>query len=190
MTQVQGLPEPPDVHSQNVDISAQDGGVAAYQIGQLNNHISVDGLATLQELLQLNEDLKTPDGDSASQIKRHLSQQKPDMGVRELIALELRRMRTLPEFALDDYNNYDPDYAHALSERVIEAARLPVAVVAVMAFWGDPDTDRWWRQTWNACRGSGDAAAVRGFRICHLSRRRCCSTPRASPRSAPRTTHA
>jgi hypothetical protein len=144
MTQVQGLPEPPDVHSQNVDISAQDGGVAAYQIGQLNNHISVDGLAVLQELLQLNEDLKNPDGDSASQIKRHLSQQKPDMGVRELIALELRRMRTLREFALDDYNNYDPDYAHALSERVIEAARLPVAVVAVMAFWGDPDTDRWW----------------------------------------------
>jgi len=58
MAQVQGLPEPPDVPSQNVDIGAQDGGVAAYQIGQLHNHISVDGRAVLQELLQQNADSK------------------------------------------------------------------------------------------------------------------------------------
>jgi hypothetical protein len=40
-------------------------------------------------------------------------------------------------------NRYGDNEAQALADRIIDAARTPAGVVAVLAFWGDPDTDRW-----------------------------------------------
>lgn len=144
MSQSRKLPEPAGAASGGTAISARNGAVAAYRIDQVNNHVTVDGLAALQEFLELFQSPQAPAGDTASQIKDHLRQAIPSIGVQELVADELSRLRALPEFALDDYNDYDAGYAQALAERVIEATRLPVAAVAALAYWGDPDTNRWW----------------------------------------------
>jgi hypothetical protein len=81
---------------------------------------------------------------AASRIKRHLTGQSPAISAHDMVAEELQRLRELPEFALDNYNNPDPNYAQELTDRVIEAARIPAAAVAVLTFWGDPVIDKWW----------------------------------------------
>jgi SIR2-like domain len=81
---------------------------------------------------------------AASRIKRHLTQQSPAISAHDMVAEEFTRLRGLPEFDLSNYSNSDPNYAQELRSRVIEAARIPVAAVAVLAYWGDPETDRWW----------------------------------------------
>jgi hypothetical protein len=81
---------------------------------------------------------------AASRIKRHLTQQSPAISAHDMVAEEFNRLNELPEFDLSDYNNHDPDHAQKLRNQVIEATRIPVAAVAVLAYWGDPDTERWW----------------------------------------------
>lgn len=144
MTQTQGQPGEQDRESGQIEISATDRGVAAFHIGQVSTHLHVDGVAGLRDFLQRNQVVSTTTGDPASDIRRQLSQQSPDISLHGTVTEQLGRLRGLPEFALGDYNNYDRDHAQTLSDRVVEATRIPVAVVAVLAFWGDPGADRWW----------------------------------------------
>jgi hypothetical protein len=144
VTQPQEQPEQPDVQSPNVGINASGSGVAAYQIGQLNNHIHIEGLAVLHDLMQRYGVIAPGPVGPAGEIKRHLGQQSPDIWAHDVVAAQLNHLHELPEFALGDYYNDSPDEAQTLSNRVVEAARLPVAAVALLAFWGDPATDRWW----------------------------------------------
>lgn len=81
---------------------------------------------------------------AASRIKRHLIQQSPAISAHDMVAEEFNRLRDLPEFNLDDYSSGDSNYAQRLTDRVIEATRIPVAAVAVLAFWGDRETEKWW----------------------------------------------
>lgn len=81
---------------------------------------------------------------TASRVKRYLTQQSPAISAHDMVAEEFNRLRELPEFNLDNYGNNDRNYAQSLTDRVIEATRIPVAAVAVLAFWSDRDTDKWW----------------------------------------------
>lgn len=81
---------------------------------------------------------------AASRVKRYLSQQSPAISAHDLVAEELNRLRDIPEFNLSDYHNSALSYANELRGRVIEATRVPVAVVTVLSYWGGVDTDRWW----------------------------------------------
>lgn len=81
---------------------------------------------------------------AASRIKRHLTRQAPAILAHDMVAEEFNRLRELPEFDLDNYGNSDSNYAQRLTDRVVEASRIPVAAVAVLAFWGDRDTEKWW----------------------------------------------
>jgi hypothetical protein len=62
----------------------------------------------------------------------------------DMVLEELNRLHQLPEFTLTDYNNTDTALFEQMLHRVIEAARLPAAAVAVLSYWGEPETDRWW----------------------------------------------
>lgn len=81
---------------------------------------------------------------AASRIKRQLTQQHPAISAHDMITEELTRLHQRSEFALTDYNNRDSGYFEQMLNRVIEATRVPAAAIAVLAYWGNPDTDRWW----------------------------------------------
>ncbi len=81
---------------------------------------------------------------AANRIKHYLIQQSPAISAHDMVAEEFNRLRDLPEFNLDNYSSSDSNYAQTLTARVVEATRIPMAAVAVLAFWGDRDTEKWW----------------------------------------------
>lgn len=74
--------------------------------------------------------------------KRELSGHSVAIGLHDTFRRELDSLHRLPEFHLTDYNA-DPEY-EAMLERIEEATRLPAALLATLAYWGDDTTDRWW----------------------------------------------
>jgi NAD-dependent SIR2 family protein deacetylase len=83
---------------------------------------------------------------AANRVKRHLTQQSPAISAHDMVSDEFNRLHELPEFNLSDYNNLDTGYAQQLRGRVVEATRIPAAIVAVLAYWGGNETERWWTQ--------------------------------------------
>lgn len=81
---------------------------------------------------------------AASRTKRQLGGQRPAINAHDMLADELTRLRELPAFALANYNDGGSDHHSQLLSQVIEAARVPAATVAVLAYWGEAETDRWW----------------------------------------------
>lgn len=81
---------------------------------------------------------------AASRIKRQLGGQRPAIRAHDMLADELTRLRELPAFALTNYGDSDGGRFAQLLSRVIEASRVPAAVIAVLAYWGEAETDRWW----------------------------------------------
>lgn len=142
MNSASGLPDQQKAGPEHVDISATDHSFAAYHVDQLNYHVHVDGRAVLEDLLPGGVVPATTEGDAASGVKHHLSRKSPDIWLHDAVIEEFGRLRELPEFA--PANRYDDKNAQLITDRVINAARTPAGVVAVLAFWGDPDTDRWW----------------------------------------------
>lgn len=74
--------------------------------------------------------------------KRELSGQTVAIGLHDRLRQELDGLHRSPEFHLTDHHN-DGDY-ETLLIRIEEASRLPAALLAALAYWGDDDTDRWW----------------------------------------------
>lgn len=81
---------------------------------------------------------------AANRIKRQLGGKPPAISAHDMLADELTRLRELPAFALTNYNDSDGDRLSQLLSQVIEASRVPAAAIAVLAFWGQAETDRWW----------------------------------------------
>ncbi len=81
---------------------------------------------------------------AASRIKRQLDGQRPAISAHDMLADELTRLREIPAFALSNYNDSDGALFSELLGQVIEATRVPAAAVAVLAYWGGSETDRWW----------------------------------------------
>ncbi|MBS9532559.1 SIR2 family protein [Mycobacterium sp. M1] len=81
---------------------------------------------------------------AASRIKRQLDGQRPAISAHDMLADELTRLRQQPAFALTDYNGNDQGRFEQLLSQVIEASRVPAAAIAVLAYWGESTTDRWW----------------------------------------------
>ncbi|MEW1974448.1 SIR2 family protein [Microbacterium profundi] len=74
--------------------------------------------------------------------KRELSGRTVAIGLHDRLRQELDALHRLPEFHLTDHNN-GGDY-EAMLARIEEATRLPAALLATLAYWGDSDTDSWW----------------------------------------------
>lgn len=74
--------------------------------------------------------------------KRELAGHTVAIGLHDRLQHEFDTLHRLPEFHLSDYNN-GADYEPMIT-RVEEAARLPAALLATLAFWGNDRTDAWW----------------------------------------------
>lgn len=74
--------------------------------------------------------------------KRELAGRPVAIGLHDRLRQELDRLHDRPEFYV--YNQKDADPYDELVERVEEATLLPAALLATLAYWGRPETDRWW----------------------------------------------
>ncbi|MCZ4328122.1 SIR2 family protein [Brachybacterium paraconglomeratum] len=74
--------------------------------------------------------------------KRELAGRPVAIGLHDRLRQELDRLHDRPEFYA--YDQKDPGPYEELVERVEEATLLPVALLATLAYWGRPETDRWW----------------------------------------------
>lgn len=74
--------------------------------------------------------------------KRELAGRPVAIGLHDTLRRELDRLHDRPEFYL--YNQKDADPYGELVERVEEATLLSAALLATLAYWGRPETDRWW----------------------------------------------
>lgn len=80
---------------------------------------------------------------AASRIKRQLSQQEPAISAHDMLAQEFSRLHQLPDLNLSD--DWDATVTfEQRRDRIFEAVRVPAAAVAVLAYWGGTETDRWW----------------------------------------------
>lgn len=75
--------------------------------------------------------------------KRELSGRATAIGVHDTLHTALTELDTCPELHLAD--RHDTSHFPDLLDRVEEASRLPAALIATLAYWGDPSTDRWWQ---------------------------------------------
>lgn len=80
---------------------------------------------------------------AASRIKRQLSEQRPAISAHDMLAQEFSRLHQLPDFNLSDYSDATATFEQR-RDRILEAARVPAAGTAVLAYWGGPETDLWW----------------------------------------------
>lgn len=75
--------------------------------------------------------------------KRELCGRSVAIGVHDTLRTALADLDTLPELHLKD--RYDTSRFPEFLGRVEEASRLPAALISILAYWGDPTTDRWWQ---------------------------------------------
>ncbi|MBD8021433.1 SIR2 family protein [Brevibacterium gallinarum] len=92
--------------------------------------------------------------------KRELSGRTVAIGLHDTLHRELDTLHRLPEFHLTNYNERGV-YESKLA-RVEEATRLPAALIAALAYWGDATTDRWWLDEMPrfATRADGDGSVA------------------------------
>ena len=136
-----GLPGEHSAGSERLSISATDHSFAANHVGAVNYHIHGPGRAALGGLLAADAPSGATGG-AVGRVKAQLIQQSPDIELHAAVTEEFSRMRDVT--ADVPANRYDDTQAADYTTRVIEAARIPVGVAAVLAFWGDADTDSWW----------------------------------------------
>jgi hypothetical protein len=81
---------------------------------------------------------------AADTAKRELSGRWVAIDLHDRLAAEFERLRLIQEFNLPGYQQDAPDGYVSMLERVEEASKVCVALVASLAYWGDERTDRWW----------------------------------------------
>lgn len=74
--------------------------------------------------------------------KRELAGRPVAIGLHDRLRQELHRLHSRPEFYVRNQRDADP--YEELVERAEEATLLPAALLATLAYWGSPKTDRWW----------------------------------------------
>lgn len=84
-----------------------------------------------------------------TRIKRELGGRGSIITAHDTFTTEAARLETLDTLTVISYSSTDStDYADRVAI-VDEACRVPVAAIAVLARWGDSDTDEWWRDVLN-----------------------------------------
>lgn len=81
---------------------------------------------------------------AAATAKRELSGRWVAIDLHDTLGVEFERLHRIPEINLQDYQREAQDGYIAMLERVEEAAKVPVALVAATAYWGAELSDNWW----------------------------------------------
>ncbi|MFJ5862448.1 SIR2 family protein [Pseudarthrobacter sp. NPDC092439] len=81
---------------------------------------------------------------AADTAKRELSGRWVAIGLHDTLGIEFERLHRIPEVNLQDYQQEAPDGYLAMLERVEEASKVPGALVAATAYWGNEQSDNWW----------------------------------------------
>lgn len=81
---------------------------------------------------------------AAATAKRELSGRWVAIDLHDTLGVEFERLHRVPEINLQDYQREAQDGYIAMLERVEEAAKVPVALVAATAYWGAELSDNWW----------------------------------------------
>lgn len=77
--------------------------------------------------------------------KRELSGGNVAISIHDLLGTAFADLHAHRDFHLDNYQSADPYGGYpAMAARTREAARLPSALVATLAYWGTAATDQWW----------------------------------------------
>ncbi|MCQ6271014.1 SIR2 family protein [Pseudarthrobacter sp. R1] len=84
----------------------------------------------------------------AETVKRELSGRWVAIGLHDRLGAEFERLRLIPEFNLQSYQQDAPDGYVAMLERVEEASKVCLALTASMAYWGDALRVRLERYQW------------------------------------------
>lgn len=78
--------------------------------------------------------------------KRELAGRTVAIPVHDGIRAETARIRRLPLYVEPTYNGGDPTHLRRLAN-LLEELELLCGLVATTAYWGAPDTNRWWMPT-------------------------------------------
>ncbi len=77
--------------------------------------------------------------------KRDLSGEQVSIALHDALANELAALRENPDFHLPDYQSDEQYGGYAeMVTRITDATRVPAALIATLAYWGNPATDAWW----------------------------------------------
>lgn len=79
---------------------------------------------------------------ASTRVKRELSGNGPAISSHDMLAAEFARLHLNPAFHLANYS--DLSNYPTLLRQAVEAAKIPAAVIATLAYWGTDETDRWW----------------------------------------------
>ncbi|OZC93000.1 hypothetical protein CH282_01685 [Rhodococcus sp. 06-418-1B] len=80
---------------------------------------------------------------TAATAKRSLSGRWTAIDLHDTFGAELDRLHSHPNFNLATYDGHAAQYNDRVRQ-VWDASRIPAALVAVMACWGNATTDSWW----------------------------------------------
>lgn len=81
---------------------------------------------------------------AAATAKRSLSGRWTAIDLHDTFGAEMERLHSHAIFNLSTYDGYSQAQYHDSVRQVWEATRIPSALVAVMAYWGNSTTDSWW----------------------------------------------
>lgn len=105
--------------------------------------------------------------------KRELSGRPVAVAVHDTLAKAFANLHKHPDFKY--YNSHDAEEVGGylkILERIEESTKLPAALTATLAYWGDANTDRWWRGELERfsyrTQGGGDTALLEVRRVAGL----------------------
>lgn len=82
---------------------------------------------------------------AAATAKRELAGATIAVNLHDTLRTEMDRLHRIDDFNLPDYQSDAPYGGYEqMRSRVEEASAVTCSLVAVLAHWGSPDTDRWW----------------------------------------------
>jgi hypothetical protein len=100
---------------------------------------------------------------AVSTVKRELSGEHPAIGLHDTLRAEVERLRSLDFLSAPDFNGDAARHAELLA-RLESELQLVLALVATAAYWGTPETDRFWLEDLERFsqpnQGSGSTALI------------------------------
>ncbi|MFE1383406.1 SIR2 family protein [Streptomyces sp. NPDC058740] len=77
--------------------------------------------------------------------KRALSGNGQAISLHDTLRREINRLSSLPLLTTGPWDAQDVDAEHSRRLDIVQAAaEMPLALIATTAYWGTPETDRWW----------------------------------------------
>ena len=105
--------------------------------------------------------------------KRELSGRAVAVAVHDTIATAFAELHRHPDFKYDNSRDAEEVGGYLkILERIEESTKLPAALTATLAYWGNASTDRWWRSELERfsyrTQGGGDTALLEVRRVSGL----------------------